>query len=272
MKYYLVFAAIASGCVSPPIQTECSSNYTLKDRSAIFCGSIDHDTDEKFASIIDLNDIDSLVVTSSGGNVYSAIKLVELINANDVRVIARGECMSACAQYILALANDVTVERGTALGFHQNPAGTWAVMASSGIIEDTSNEKWSDLRLFAWRSSFAYHQNGVDSGLLIEPVLQLQIDCVIDELTGNYAGHDNSNLGFRTKQRKKWWVPSRDVLNAYRVSQVKGWWPANRDEVKDSYLENGIQIEASLIAYSNPDGIIGPEVLEEMVLRRCEAG
>lgn len=62
--------------------------------------------------------VDTLVVTSNGGDVIGGMYIGQLVHQFDLRVIVKKICASSCANYIVAASNNVLVSEGALLGWH----------------------------------------------------------------------------------------------------------------------------------------------------------
>lgn len=69
------------------------------------------------AYILDFPEIKILVISGLGGSAQAAFSIIELIERNQLDVIAQGRCISACSTIFLAGKNRY-LARGAVLGFH----------------------------------------------------------------------------------------------------------------------------------------------------------
>jgi hypothetical protein len=69
------------------------------------------------AYILDFPEIKTLVISGLGGRAQAAYSIIELIERNQLDVIAQGRCISACSTIFLAGKNRY-LARGATLGFH----------------------------------------------------------------------------------------------------------------------------------------------------------
>ena len=69
------------------------------------------------AYILDFPEIKTLVISGLGGSAQAAYNIIELIERNQLDVIAQGRCISACSTIFLAGGNRY-LARGGVLGFH----------------------------------------------------------------------------------------------------------------------------------------------------------
>jgi len=79
------------------------------------------ETDKKMLECvrsIDLSNIDTIVLKSSGGRVGEAWKIGELIAPLDAHMVVRSRCNSSCANFFLPLAQSVLVEEDAELLLH----------------------------------------------------------------------------------------------------------------------------------------------------------
>lgn len=234
----------------------------------MFCGEIDYDTDDQLVAALESNQIDTFLITSGGGIVNSAINMTHTLNEHNVEIIIRSKCLSACAQYLLALGQNVTVEANTAIGFHRNPYASWLVLLHAGVIEDPQDNYWSGSQINAALTFLAYQKYGTDINLALEPSLQQDYGCIAKMLTRKDLEGNEVHKGFRATVKYSWWVPSREVINNYRQSEIKGWWPNNYQDAYASYVTHSIS--ADRIAFSTSDHLMGHEALETFKLGMCD--
>ena len=62
--------------------------------------------------------IDTLVVTSTGGEVFGGMSIGYLVHKFGLKVVVKKYCMSSCANYIVTASSDVTIAKGAFLGWH----------------------------------------------------------------------------------------------------------------------------------------------------------
>ena len=61
--------------------------------------------------------VDTLLVDTEGGNVRAAIIIANLLESHP-HVIVEGQCNSSCANYIIPVARELTLEKSAALSIH----------------------------------------------------------------------------------------------------------------------------------------------------------
>ena len=70
---------------------------------------------------LELNDGDTVRVSSYGGNVLAALEAADLFEKYSVRVEIGSHCISACAEILLAANVVIHMKENTLIGFHGNP-------------------------------------------------------------------------------------------------------------------------------------------------------
>ena len=98
---------------------------------ARFDGCISSGDAEALVEQINSGKITKLVISSEGGDVISALRMVDAINAHEVSVEVVEECASSCANYILLLVDQVRVAANTTIFFHGRP---WDSLRKSQLI------------------------------------------------------------------------------------------------------------------------------------------
>jgi hypothetical protein len=71
-----------------------------------------------------LEDGDTLMITSPGGDIQAAIVAGLYISRLNLRVMIEGICLSSCANYIAPAAHDLTINTYSVLGLHGAPSLT----------------------------------------------------------------------------------------------------------------------------------------------------
>lgn len=62
--------------------------------------------------------IDTLIISSGGGDVMAGMRIGRLVHQHQLKVIVDKVCASSCANYVVTASPDVTVRAGAILGWH----------------------------------------------------------------------------------------------------------------------------------------------------------
>lgn len=110
----------------------CSStlpNYPLQEpmikrlgERLVFIGSITRSSAKIFATQVASNEITTLVIKSSGGDVEAAMDMAELIAQKEMDIEVHGICASACANYLFPAARRKIITQGAVVLWHGNAA------------------------------------------------------------------------------------------------------------------------------------------------------
>lgn len=109
---------------------------TLEFRGAI--------TDGAYSRLLAMHtpEIRTIVVNSGGGLVTEAIQIADFIRLNHLRLIVRGYCLSACANYIFASAPERVLQSGL-VGIHGTISD--CIVSYGGIVPFLKKDMTTDL-------------------------------------------------------------------------------------------------------------------------------
>lgn len=105
-----------------------------------FSGCITSMTAQGLIRVIEANPDHPLVVRSEGGAVNAALDVARVMARNRTRLIVRGQCLSACANYWVPAAATVEVESNAVIGFHGDAQTTYRDHAASISTEPLARE------------------------------------------------------------------------------------------------------------------------------------
>ena len=115
-------SSVAGGLYNEPCYS--SVNRYLKTECvqyvAEFSGEINQNAVNTFLDMIQKTQPNSIYINSDGGDELAAIRLGTYLRDNNISVVARVQCLSACVQYVLLGNRDPSVANGTIIGFHQS--------------------------------------------------------------------------------------------------------------------------------------------------------
>lgn len=120
---YLLYCQILLlfGCTSFNHNKKESSQINLLGDYAIeFIGDTSKANFKRFKSILTKNakTVNTLVISSDGGDVFSGMNIGKLVYQYHLKVIVQESCASSCANYIVTASNNVKVKKGALLGWH----------------------------------------------------------------------------------------------------------------------------------------------------------
>lgn len=202
----------SSECIADP------ETLPLKAGDAVFCGALEAGAAEKIFAELRQSEAQRLYFSSPGGFSEEAIRLASDLDDAGIALHLFGECLSACAHFLLAGVDDITVETETLIGFHHTAAAQLELLTQSGL--SVSDEVAKIVHEQAGMQYAFYQAQGINPLLLTKPNRELGPECI-----------DNVST-VRIGARARWvmWTPSRDFLDAMRPTPVKGWWPKDRYE------------------------------------------
>lgn len=119
--HHLIFIPILiiCGCSTAP-KSKISEINLIDDYTVEYIGDTSKSNAKQLESILTnhSNKIDTLVVTSTGGEVFGGMHIGRLVHKFGLKVVVKRYCMSSCANYIVTASNDVIVSKGALLGWH----------------------------------------------------------------------------------------------------------------------------------------------------------
>jgi len=122
MRYLLYFSILfLFSCSNVDSDHVNKSNINLFDSHTIkFSGETSIDNAELFKKLLSKSSdtIDTLVIDSTGGDVFGGLQIGRLVNQHGLKVIVPNYCASSCANYIATASDNVTIEKGALLGWH----------------------------------------------------------------------------------------------------------------------------------------------------------
>jgi hypothetical protein len=196
-------------------------------------GRLDENVLRKFEKQAD--DIESIEITSQGGDIESSINIGLLIKQHNITVNVKKYCLSACAQYILPAAKEIIVQDSSIIAFHNSAFIMQKLLLSSVISSDA--EKYN--RLVDIENSF-YKSVGIsgDQGDLwlrsAKPV------CVVP------SGKDNDLALVATKYQ--FVVPSLHSFRKWYGRPISGFWITDQNDL-EAAVRNSISpnVKASFV-------------------------
>lgn len=205
-----------------PAQTpKCKFDGVSVDDSTItFCGPINLSDSDKVREILSSKKISDFAISSPGGFTSDAIEIAEMLNVQNVSVSVFGQCLSSCAHFIFAGAQDVYVFENSVIAFHHTGASQEALLRESEL--EVPREVAA---IVAARSSDElsyYGRANIDIKLLTKPFREMRPKCVVKSAL--------SDAPPRVSARGAWvmWTPTREFIERMRGREVHGWWPKTR--------------------------------------------
>lgn len=157
--------------------------------------------DEKMVAEVakNIHKIDSIVITSQGGETSAAIDLARMIYDNKINVVVKKYCLSGCAQLVLPAANSIEFVENPILGLHHS---------ATSILEFSKLQNYADTDKFSQRLSEKeknfYNDIGLNLDIAENPIHYLEIKCFYEK--NGYPGV-GSKWGFLVPSPstyKKW--------------------------------------------------------------------
>jgi hypothetical protein len=187
----------------------------------VFCGPITSISTTELETLLQVNkEIETLRMSSPGGDPASGIEIARMIHAHDLRLVVFEECLSACAQYVFISAPIVFVEPDTVVAFHHTVSTNLKIISEYELEFDERMVR--DMEKAARLEVEFYEELDLDVAFLSKPFARMQPTCIEREQT------DPNRISMRGPY--KTWTGSRAVLEGVRGRPVDGWWPSDRND------------------------------------------
>jgi hypothetical protein len=175
-----------------------------------------------------LRDGDSLLIDSMGGDIDSAIRLGKLVRQRNVKVRARYQCFSTCAQYVFLPAPTKSVDRGGTVMFDVPASFQLELLRRLGPAAKPGAMEMAEARSTAERE--LYTEAGIGPAFLGCFAAALRGD--LDQLrTGD---SDAAVAGLAAAMRAERVMFTRGGLERYGVAGIEAYQadesPAGRNE------------------------------------------
>ena len=158
----------------------------------------------------------SLVITSGGGDIESAINLGNLVKKYDLNVVVEDYCLSACAHFVFVAGKTKYINDNSFVALHGTATSRKAYLEASG----RKNLAVAYENLAKIETSF-YRNLTLSQDLLVQPMVMIEPSCYV-EVSVQY-GFNGIWPSIVTKH--PFYVPSRKELEGYGVFNIAGEWP-----------------------------------------------
>lgn len=151
----------------------CAGKWAVIDTHTLrFEGSINIDDISNFNELF-TKDIETIVVTSGGGDVLAAIPIAEKMQRQHIDIVVNGICASSCANYFFIASKRKKVAQESLLLFHggitpmiENKGQMVEQMTSAGFPPEQIGSYLKSWQEGAEKERALYKKAGVDMALL----------------------------------------------------------------------------------------------------------
>lgn len=133
------------------------SDVIVSSTTVCLYGEIDNDLAKRFVTI-NLKQVRNIVLSSTGGDVDSALKMANLILQNKINVIVWKACLSSCANYLFLAGYTKIVLPKSFVGWHGGPSRS----PVSGLDEQANKRRVDTLN----RQDKFFHDINVSDDLI----------------------------------------------------------------------------------------------------------
>lgn len=193
--------------------SSCAGENVTSTAAPLVQGATDDTMFREFSRLIDEGHRE-FRVTSFGGDELQGIKIAQLIGDEGVSLTVERYCTSSCAQYLLAAAENVSVQENSLVSFHMNSFG----LVNDGYIDEDFPE-FEKLSLIAKQAEALYRKSGKDPDFMRLATQASQLQCIIYRNGAPQSAFAKFEV----------WVPSRQILAGYGF-EISGSLPGNFDE------------------------------------------
>ena len=138
----------------------------------LYCGLITSET-VQLLKAQDLSNVTRLVINSGGGNSNAAIEIGRQLRSHGISVVVQNWCLSACAQFVLPSANEVTLMPESLVGLHHTGHALHMALTELEGLEHPAGE-------IASKAELAYYEElGVAPIYLDLPLRNLKVDGLV---------------------------------------------------------------------------------------------
>jgi hypothetical protein len=225
--FFLLLSIASSHALGEPLKFEPGKVY--RDGGTLFIqGVIVPGMDEAARALID-SAVNTVVLTSEGGETGAAIAIGELISANKLNVVVRRFCISSCANYLFVAGYRKRVEAGSILAWHGGHS-------NNPFPRDIRDEKLlKRAQELLRREQVLYLRSGTSLDLIIYSGF----------LT---TGHDSGKkqiIEFGGVAREvsiftrdyTHWIPKRETLKQLGVKNIVEFWHPGSDSAASEKLK-----------------------------------
>ena len=196
----ITVSAVAIWLVLSPLRAESISYCQLNDVSCVvISGQLSEDDLE--IAFSKRHDLKRVFVNSIGGNGDLAMKIGNVILETKSDVYVFGNCLSACAEFLLPPAQEIFAINEPVIGVHGNPFLIEDLYKRRGIVIPDHCE-WKSLQ---WLRN-VYRQKGLQESFFLEEEkrMKLNIKTSMDE--------DNCPVMSPLSKGQPIWVPTREEI------------------------------------------------------------
>jgi hypothetical protein len=147
-------------------------------------------------------------ITSGGGSSYDAIIAAEIIESKRLHIIIRGECTSACVDYLLPAARSVVLLNSPIVALHGSTISDYSLLVEYGrrdfalCVKDNARRLWE-----------LWARNGVSPDVwrqTTDRLVPAYVSLYHDEACGTVRFH------------RSFWLPTESQLQAMFGERISG--------------------------------------------------
>lgn len=243
--------------------TSCTSRSTSnRNNATVRAGNvltIKGRIDDVLIGIVEgqLNGLNTIIITSQGGDNYAAIALAKIIYNHHIKVVAREECLSACSSFILVASPVVVIEPRTVIGFHQTSTAMDNVLQNS---VEPSHANYYHATSLQERGLYRYIK--ASDSLLLRPFLSIIPLCFRMTKIG-----DEDVAGVST--RFAYSIPSLEQFRQWSHHETIIGWPNNPSQWSSTLREMTPSIPSNAFVFQRSEDRDGRDTIHNRTLQAC---
>jgi len=179
--------------------------------------------------------VNTLVLTSTGGDVESGLQIGQHIYQNKINIIVKGYCASSCANYLFVAGYTKTVIQNSWVGWHGAVTPMLKelpeMFKKAGLDNKQIALHMKKFLKFSKDELMFYRQLGINSKLLSDSHIMGENKKIIKQMEeGQYKAY--------------MWCPNRSVLESYGLKGIKEFW---YPKTKQNLIKLGLDKKVLLI-------------------------
>ncbi|MFC7292867.1 hypothetical protein [Hirschia litorea] len=225
-------------------QFNCGTQFIKETSTIRHCGLIDY---KLLQYLKNEKDTRTLLLTSEGGQILDAISLSKYLDEYKIRLIIEGYCLSACATFLVAGTDLVTIQSNSILGFHHSTTSLAMRGTQNGLLNEGQLKRIHEE--FVQPEISFFEENNISTAWLFEPDLRTKPSCVKRNLR---FSDEVPIIDYRARHR--FWVPSIPTLKKLNPTLILEGNAQTHDAVQ-TIANTHLLLKGQALLYGNPENL-----------------
>jgi hypothetical protein len=183
------------------------NNHSWCNRKNSVCGIIDEHFEKKIEKTISQGNSE-IRISSKGGYHAIAIRIVNSLNENNIKIVIDGFCFSSCAQDLLLGTRKVELTERAIIAYHQS-ATSMNILAHS--LKLSNREYLEHLQFYENIESKFINKHAISSDVLTRPAYELKYKCYKPAIRKRA-----SDMEIYVESDYNLFLPTLDIINSWR--------------------------------------------------------